>query len=70
MDTLTKIIKHEGPLALFNGLEATIWRHAAWNGGYFGVIFGVRDMLPKAEVGDHVVSADVGGSQYINVLLL
>jgi hypothetical protein len=50
-------------LALFNGLEATVWRHAAWNGGYFGVIFGVRDMLPKAEVSGffafwgHVVSA-------------
>ncbi|KAG2175333.1 hypothetical protein INT44_007821 [Umbelopsis vinacea] len=49
IDTLTKIIRHEGPLALFNGLEATVWRHAAWNGGYFGVIFGVRDVLPKAE---------------------
>ena len=49
-------------MALFNGLEATVWRHAAWNGGYFGVIFGVRDMLPKAEVSGfcfwgHVVSA-------------
>jgi hypothetical protein len=38
-------------LALYNGLEATVWRHATWNGGYFGVIFGVRKTLPKAEVG-------------------
>ena len=49
-DALRKILKKEGPLALYNGLEATIWRHAAWNGGYFGVIFGVKEMLPKAKV--------------------
>ncbi|KAL0088009.1 mitochondrial carrier domain-containing protein [Phycomyces blakesleeanus] len=47
MDTFGKIIKKEGPLALFNGLEATIWRHASWNGGYFGVIFGVKGLLPQ-----------------------
>ena len=35
---------------MYNGLEATIWRHAAWNGGYFGVIFGVKEWLPKAKV--------------------
>ncbi|KAF7728105.1 hypothetical protein EC973_006620 [Apophysomyces ossiformis] len=48
-DTLSKIVKQEGPLALSRGLEATIWRHATWNGGYFGVIFGVKDILPKAK---------------------
>ncbi|CAG8538070.1 16062_t:CDS:10, partial [Racocetra persica] len=37
-DALTKIIKRE---------ESTIWRHATWNGGYFGVIFNVRGMLPE-----------------------
>ncbi|KAF0515157.1 mitochondrial carrier [Gigaspora margarita] len=46
-DALVKIIKNEGPLALYNGLESTIWRHAVWNGGYFGVIFNVRGLLPK-----------------------
>lgn len=50
MDAIRKILKHEGPLALYNGLEATVWRHAAWNGGYFGVIFGVKDLLPKPKV--------------------
>ncbi|KAI9006697.1 mitochondrial carrier domain-containing protein [Phycomyces nitens] len=50
MDTFGKIIKKEGPLALFNGLEATIWRHASWNGGYFGVIFGVKGLLPQPKV--------------------
>ena len=33
-----KILKQEGPLAFLNGLESTLWRHALWNGGYFGVI--------------------------------
>ncbi|CAG8671823.1 21727_t:CDS:2 [Cetraspora pellucida] len=47
LDALTKIIKNEGPFALYNGLESTIWRHATWNGGYFGVIFNVRRILPK-----------------------
>jgi len=48
-DAVKKIIQSEGILALYNGIESTIYRHALWNGGYFGVIFGVRDILPKAE---------------------
>lgn len=35
-DALMKIIKNEGPLALYNGLESTLWRHILWNAGYFG----------------------------------
>lgn len=26
-DAVAKIIKQEGPLALYNGLEATLWRY-------------------------------------------
>ncbi|KAI7904444.1 mitochondrial carrier domain-containing protein [Cokeromyces recurvatus] len=48
-DTFRKIIAAEGPLALFNGLEATMWRHAVWNGAYFGLIFTVKDALPKSK---------------------
>lgn len=48
MDCVLKIFREEGPLAFFKGLESTIWRHAAWNGGYFGVIHGVKEALPKA----------------------
>ncbi|KAI8869485.1 mitochondrial 2-oxoglutarate/2-oxoadipate transporter-like protein [Ramicandelaber brevisporus] len=48
-DALRKILKNEGPLAFYNGLEATIWRHGLWNGGYFGFIHAVRSKLPKAE---------------------
>ncbi|KAG0681321.1 hypothetical protein C6P40_004810 [Pichia californica] len=48
-DVLFKTIKNEGILALYNGLEATLWRHIIWNAGYFGVIFQVRDLLPEAK---------------------
>lgn len=50
MDALTKIVRAEGALALYNGLEATLWRHASWNGGYFGCIQGVKSIIPEAEV--------------------
>jgi solute carrier family 25 2-oxodicarboxylate transporter 21 len=49
IDVVTKIIKYEGPLALYNGLESTLWRHILWNAGYFGCIFQVRALLPKAD---------------------
>lgn len=26
------------------GLESTVWRHAAWNGGYFGTIYQLKSM--------------------------
>ncbi|KAG1146856.1 hypothetical protein G6F37_004382 [Rhizopus arrhizus] len=48
-DTIRKILASEGILALFNGLEATMWRHAVWNGAYFGLIFKVKDMMPKSK---------------------
>jgi len=52
-DAAKKILQQEGPRAFFNGLESTLWRHAAWNGGYFGLIFTVKDILPpaKSEIG-------------------
>jgi solute carrier family 25 (mitochondrial 2-oxodicarboxylate transporter), member 21 len=49
VDVVVKTIKAEGPLALYNGLESTMWRHILWNAGYFGCIFQVRELLPKAE---------------------
>ncbi|OBZ91210.1 putative mitochondrial 2-oxodicarboxylate carrier [Choanephora cucurbitarum] len=48
-DTFRKVIASEGVLALFNGLEATMWRHAVWNGSYFGLIFTVKDIMPKSK---------------------
>lgn len=49
IDVLAKTVKSEGVLALYNGLEATLWRHIIWNAGYFGVIFQIRDLLPEAK---------------------
>jgi len=46
MDCVTKTVKAEGPLALYNGLESTAWRHILWNAGYFGCIFQVKSLLP------------------------
>eukprot|EP00128_Syssomonas_multiformis_P015467 Colp12_sorted_trinity150504_noHs@25596 len=49
MDCVRQILKAEGVLAFYNGLEATLWRHALWNGGYFGVIHVVKNILPEAK---------------------
>lgn len=49
LDVVTKTIRAEGPLALYTGLESTMWRHVLWNSGYFGVIFQIRALLPKQE---------------------
>ncbi|KAF2707715.1 mitochondrial 2-oxodicarboxylate carrier protein-like protein [Pleomassaria siparia CBS 279.74] len=47
VDCLVKVVRHEGPRALYNGFEATLWRHIVWNAGYFGCIFQVRAQLPS-----------------------
>ncbi|SPN99017.1 probable mitochondrial oxodicarboxylate carrier [Cephalotrichum gorgonifer] len=67
IDCVRKTIKHEGPLALYNGLESTLWRHITWNAGYFGCIFQVRQLLPKAntksdQLRNDLVSGTVGGT--------
>ncbi|KAG0254612.1 hypothetical protein BG011_005634 [Mortierella polycephala] len=67
IDALSKIVRAEGPLALFNGLEATLWRHAMWNGGYFGCIQGVRNAIPEAETSNgklarNFVAGAIGGT--------
>ncbi|KAK6580264.1 hypothetical protein PZA11_007286 [Diplocarpon coronariae] len=67
MDVVVKTIKTEGPLALYNGLESTMWRHVLWNAGYFGCIFQVRELLPKTEnkttqMGFDLLSGATGGT--------
>lgn len=57
-DALKKIIQKEGPLALYKGLESTIWRNAAWNGGYFGLIHMLTDMLPKPQTESQTLGRD------------
>ncbi|MCJ1424553.1 hypothetical protein MMC29_002441 [Sticta canariensis] len=49
IDCVVKTVKAEGPLALYNGLESTLWRHILWNAGYFGCIFQVKELLPEAK---------------------
>lgn len=67
VDALSSIVRNEGLLAIYNGLEATLWRHISWNAGYFGVIFQVRGMLPKAQnkgqqTRNDLISGTIGGT--------
>ncbi|KZT00390.1 mitochondrial carrier [Laetiporus sulphureus 93-53] len=49
MDVVKTVVRKDGLLGLYAGMEATMWRHLWWNGGYFGCIFQVRSLLPKAQ---------------------
>ncbi len=62
-----KIVAAEGLVGLGRGVEATILRHAVWNGGYFGCISAVRSVLPKATtkegvLGNNFVAGAIGGT--------
>lgn len=68
LDVVRKIVQQEGILAMYNGLEATLWRHIAWNGGYFGTIFQIRSQLPAVQAGNKqqqtrndLIAGTVGG---------
>ncbi|TPX30313.1 hypothetical protein SmJEL517_g06102 [Synchytrium microbalum] len=66
-DAVAKIFAEEGFLGFWKGLEATLWRHALWNGGYFGSINYVRGLLPKAEskqgtLVNNFVAGSIGGT--------
>ncbi|KAI0035525.1 mitochondrial carrier [Vararia minispora EC-137] len=66
MDVVRKVIAADGVLGLYAGMEATFWRHWWWNGGYFGSIFQVKAMMPKAttpqgELFNNFVSGAIGG---------
>lgn len=67
IDCVTKIVKQEGPLTLYQGLESTMWRHILWNAGYFGCIFQVRALIPaasdkKGQIVNDLMSGAVGGT--------
>ncbi|KAG6910449.1 hypothetical protein DXG01_010374 [Tephrocybe rancida] len=66
MDVVKQVIKKEGVLGLYAGMESTFWRHVYWNGGYFGCIFQVKALLPKpetqqAQLMNNFISGAVGG---------
>lgn len=46
-EVVKHIVKTDGALGLYKGLESTLWRHIWWNAGYFGLIHQVRSMMPK-----------------------
>ncbi|ODQ80712.1 hypothetical protein BABINDRAFT_171045 [Babjeviella inositovora NRRL Y-12698] len=67
IDVVKTIVRTEGPLAMYNGLEATLWRHISWNAGYFGIIFQVKSLLPKSETAtgrtlNDLLSGAIGGT--------
>ncbi|KAK6086702.1 Non-reducing end alpha-L-arabinofuranosidase BoGH43A 7 [Seiridium cupressi] len=67
LDVVKKTIANEGVFALYNGLESTLWRHILWNAGYFGVIFQVRSLLPKAQtkqgqISNDIIAGSIGGT--------
>ena len=67
MDCVLKTVRQEGVLSLYQGLESTMWRHILWNAGYFGCIFQVRQLLPKADnkksqMTNDLISGSVGGT--------
>lgn len=67
VDCVVKTIKAEGPLALYNGFESTMWRHSLWNAGYFGCIYQVREYLPKSDnqttqLLNTLISGAIGGT--------
>jgi len=66
MDVLKQIVRKEGLLGLYAGMESTFWRHVYWNGGYFGCIHQVKVLLPKpdspqAQLMNNFVSGSIGG---------
>jgi len=66
-DVVMKTVRNEGILAMYQGLESTMWRHILWNAGYFGCIFQVRRLLPKAETRrgktvNDIVAGTIGGT--------
>ncbi|RMZ80287.1 hypothetical protein DV738_g2821, partial [Chaetothyriales sp. CBS 135597] len=69
LDVVTKTVKSEGILALYNGLESTAWRHILWNAGYFGCIFQVKALLPEVDpknktqaLTTNLISGTIGGT--------
>jgi len=66
VDVVKQVVKKDGLLGLYVGMESTFWRHFWWNGGFFGSIYQVRSLLPKAEspqaqLMNNFISGSVGG---------
>jgi len=67
VDVVVKTVRNEGLLAMYNGLESTLWRHILWNAGYFGCIFQVRELMPeatskKSQTVNDIIAGSIGGT--------
>lgn len=67
IDVVMKTVKAEGVLAMYQGLESTLWRHILWNAGYFGCIHQVRQLMPTAttkqgKTVNDIIAGTVGGT--------
>ncbi|EPE04986.1 mitochondrial 2-oxodicarboxylate carrier 1 [Ophiostoma piceae UAMH 11346] len=67
LDVVSKTVRNEGILAMYQGLESTLWRHILWNAGYFGCIFQVRQLLPKVDdkrkqMANDILAGSIGGT--------
>lgn len=55
LDVVRKVVRDHGVGGIYKGMESTFWRHVAWNGGYFGCIFQVKELLPKPTVRSYIL---------------
>lgn len=51
IDCLVKVLSEEGALALFNGLQTTVFRNSIWNAVYFGAISAMSDFRKESREG-------------------
>ncbi|CAK9779856.1 putative organic acid transporter [Cutaneotrichosporon oleaginosum] len=65
-DVVKQVVQQKGVLGLYQGMEPTFWRHWWWNGGYFGSIYSIKALLPKAtskngEMMNNLAAGTAGG---------
>lgn len=53
LDCVVQVIRSEGILAVYRGLEPQMWRNAVWNGTYFASIGAARSLLPSGQDVSH-----------------
>ncbi|KAF3989462.1 hypothetical protein FT663_03327 [Candidozyma haemuli var. vulneris] len=58
-DVFKHVVKENGLFGMYKGLESTMWRHVAWNAGYFGLIHQVRTMMPKPKTSSEKTMIDL-----------
>jgi len=66
IDVVKHVIRKEGLLGLYVGMESTFWRQVYWSGGYFGCIHQAKTLLrkpdsPQAQLMNNFVSGAIGG---------